>query len=270
MATPPISYGVSMNTLKSKILNPAQTSIYSVIIESPSSLKQKGDTDQTFSEYLQSEFQIRYDSELIELTCIEANLPGSSLGTIETVDYMGTTEKHAYRRLYDDTIDFTFLITQDSNYHQIRFFDAWMRYIVRESGSALSKNSYYTRVRYPKQYQSRIRISKFEKNFGANDPQDSEIPFLTYNFVGAYPKSISSIPVSYEASDLLKVSVSFTYTRYYIDRETTKDRLLQEQRDFERNIDPSTSKGNIPGTRTFGTIGNGTFAELNQINFDIG
>jgi len=45
---------------------------------------------------------------------MEANLPGSSLATIETLDYMGVTERHAYRRLYDDTIDFTFLVTQDS------------------------------------------------------------------------------------------------------------------------------------------------------------
>jgi len=41
---------------------------------------------------------------------------------------------------------------------------------------------------------------------------------LTYGFVKAYPISINSMPVSYEASSLLKCTVSMTYIRYYIDR----------------------------------------------------
>ena len=113
-----INPAVSMNILKSRILNPAMTSIYSVLIGRPPS----------------SEFSFpAYDRELLELTCVEASLPGSSIATIETSrDFTGIVEKHAYSRLYDDTIDFTFMVTLDSNYMQIRFFDYWMKFIVGE------------------------------------------------------------------------------------------------------------------------------------------
>ena len=46
-------------------------------------------------------------------------------------------------------------------------------------------------------------------------PLDHQNPF-TYQFMRAYPLSISSMPVSYDGSSLLKCSVSLTYTRYVI------------------------------------------------------
>jgi len=212
MSTPPISSGVTMNTLKSRILNPALTSIYSVIIEPPP-VPDKGIP---LTKYFNDEFGLSYDKELMELTCLEASLPGSSLATIETMDYTGVTEKHAYRRLYDDTIDFTFLVTQNSNYHQIRFFDAWLRFITNEQkGKNINQPNFYSRVRYPKEYQTTMSVTKFEKNLGSGFT--GAVPLLIYNFAGAYPKAINSVPVSYDQSDLLKVTVSFTYTRYYID-----------------------------------------------------
>ena len=40
---------------------------------------------------------------------------------------------------------------------------------------------------------------------------------LTYNFVRAFPIAVASMPVSYDASQLLKCTVSMAYTRYFID-----------------------------------------------------
>lgn len=219
MASPAISSAVTMNTLKSRILNPAQTSIYSVIIESPAQPQRQGKSAGVpLSAYFKNEFGLNYDKQLMELTCLEASLPGSSLATIETMDYTGITEKHAYRRLYDDTIDFTFLVTQDSNYQQIRFFDAWLRFINNEQeGRKIGEPIFYSRVKYPKDYQTKVTVTKFEKNLGSGI--NGAVPLLIYNFIGAYPKAINSVPVSYDQSDLLKVTVSFTYTRYYIDKQ---------------------------------------------------
>ena len=50
-----------------------------------------------------------------------------------------------------------------------------------------------------------LKITKFEKDMLNN---------LTYEFIGAYPISISSMPVSYESSSLLKCTVSMSYLRY--------------------------------------------------------
>ena len=42
---------------------------------------------------------------------------------------------------------------------------------------------------------------------------------LRYQFINAFPKSISPIPVTYGAADLMKVTVSFNYDRYIVANE---------------------------------------------------
>ena len=39
---------------------------------------------------------------------------------------------------------------------------------------------------------------------------------LEYKFVRSFPRSITSMPVTYDASSLLKCSVQMTYTRYVV------------------------------------------------------
>jgi hypothetical protein len=50
-------------------------------------------------------------------------------------------------------------------------------------------------------------ISKFERDFNSQ---------IDYQFINAFPKLVTAIPVSYGAADLLKVSVQFTYDRYIV------------------------------------------------------
>ena len=52
-----------------------------------------------------------------------------------------------------------------------------------------------------------VKIIKFER-----DHKQS----LTYTFVKAYPIAVNSMPVSYDASNLLKCTVSMSYIRYFI------------------------------------------------------
>jgi hypothetical protein len=60
-------------------------------------------------------------------------LPGSSLATHENnSDFPGVTQKFAYRRLYDDRIDFTFYVDAE-NYLPIKYFESWIKFIVGES-----------------------------------------------------------------------------------------------------------------------------------------
>jgi hypothetical protein len=64
--------------------------------------------------------------------CSEATLPGSNLATFEINDnFHGVTERHAYRRVYDDRIDLTFYVDAD-NYIPIRYFETWMKWIVEK------------------------------------------------------------------------------------------------------------------------------------------
>jgi len=229
----PINSGIRMSDLKSKIMRPSLSSVYGVIIKQPPGLNFEG-----------------FDGQLMELTCVEASLPGSSLGTIDTNrDYRGVIEKHAYSKLYDDTIDFTFMVTMDpddnpqKSYIQIKFFEAWMRYIVGEDvgDKVLKSKTFQSTLRYPIEYQSDLAIIKFEKDLGFGITKKSNI--LAYEFVQAFPKSISSTPVSYDGSQVLKVTVSFTYTRYFVSD-------VSDQIDASY-IPPSLLNPNSPGNPEF-------------------
>ena len=73
-------------------------------------------------------------------------------------------------------------------------------------------------MRYPDTYKvSSIYISKFEKNLDRA---------LSYQFINAFPKSITPIPVTYGGADILKVSVSFNYDRYVVNRKRRQRSIL--------------------------------------------
>lgn len=200
----------TVDNIKSKLLQPALTSHFEVQIPvaenlvknvlQPTGINIKGNNQET-----------------LNLLCAEASLPGSSLATLEiNNDYTGVTERHAHRRIYDDRIDLTFYVDANS-YLPIIFFESWIKYIVGESqtedqkmrGKVTSNDpTYFYRVRYPNNYIAEgLTITKFERNYNSS---------LQYKFIRAYPISITSMPISYNSSDLLKCTVSMTYIRYVI------------------------------------------------------
>jgi hypothetical protein len=195
-----------MSEIKQKLLRPAQTSVYMVSVQTNPSVN---------SFVAQRGYSSTRHQEMINLACCETSLPGSSLATHEVNnDYHGSTEKMAYRRIYDDTIDLTFYV--DWEYQVIKYFQGWINFIVGE-GDYFTTEQYknpatFYRMKYPKQYKSDIHLVKFEKDISKNSPR----PTLQYQFIQAFPINIVSIPVSYDASDLLKMTVSFSYTRYVI------------------------------------------------------
>lgn len=200
----------TMEEIKSKLLKPALTSHYQCFFNPPELVRR-------WSEFKDGAGAgATYEYDLISLSCSEASLPGSSLNTIEiNDDYTGVTERHAYRRVYDDRADFTFYV--DGDYKIIKFFENWISYIVDEQFATRNRGTrpgiqapnYYYRVNFPDTYRSEaIYIKKFERDYSGS--------MLQYRFLNAFPTSISSMPVSYESSSLLKCTVSFTYSRYVI------------------------------------------------------
>lgn len=224
-ATPPTNY--KMSDVVNKLLRPSLTSYYHVDVALPSN----GD----LKKFL--EFRLPVDSALFErisLSCSEASLPGSSIATHEVNnDYPGVSEKMAYRRLYDDRIDFTFYV--DHDYSIIEFFEGWMNYVVGEgvktevklpkkgtTSVGFSRDDYknrnaFYRMTYPEYYKTdQLFITKFER-----DVDISVGKTLVYQFINAFPISITSMPVSYDSSQLLKCTVSFSYSRFV--RSTTSN-----------------------------------------------
>ena len=152
------------------------------------------------------------------LLCYEATLPGTSLATAEVKDnFMGISQEFAHTRLYTD-FDFTFYV--DNDYKSIKFFEGWIDFISSGSetlapigdGANPSVSNYYRRMRYPDTYKCQsVTITKFEKNLKNS---------IKYSFINAFPKTISAIPVTYGAADILRVTVSFNYDRYLIDSDS--------------------------------------------------
>ena len=204
----PSTKGVS--SIKSLILNPALTSHYQVTVSPPFN-------DDGFSGFLSDVGASYYpNQEKLNLSCCEAQLPGSQLATSEILnDFPGVTERHVYRRQFDDRIDLNFYCDAEQ-YLPVRFFEAWMNYITN-TGKDIEKENYSYRMKFPSKYKGPLEVTKFEKNIQSR----KKVKPLTYKFVNAFPLAISSMPVTYDSSDLLKCNVSFAYSRYYIDPGTS-------------------------------------------------
>jgi hypothetical protein len=213
---------VKLSDIKSKLLRPALTSHFQCQFNPPADV----------IDYIGTNKGYNFNSELISLACCDASLPGSSLQTNEiNDDYTGVTERLAYRRQYDDRADFTFYVDHGNltgDYNVIWFFEQWIAHIANEQTSKDPKGSdgiesrnYYYRFKFPdgpgtnaaQGYRSpALYLTKFERDFQGS--------CLTYRFLNAYPISVNSMPVSYESSELLKCTVSFTYTRYVVNRDS--------------------------------------------------
>ncbi len=191
-----------LSDLKASILNPALTSHFQCWFYPPSAVRS-----------LLPPAEVQED-RLWSLSCAEAALPGTSLATHEIInDHTGVTERHAYRRQYDTTSSFTFYV--DHDYKIINFFEKWIAYIVGEGtaqeisrGVTPTSDNYFYRVNFPRLYETSIYIKKFEKDYDR---------VLEYRFLKAYPISINSMAVNYEASQLLKCTVNFNFSRYLVE-----------------------------------------------------
>ena len=247
---------LSLSDIKSNLLNVSQTSYYLLSLSIPLNVKDAialGEIDQ----------------ERVELLCSNANLPGSSLATHEvTNDYHGVTERMAYRRIYDETFNTTFYV--DRGYNVIKAFEGWINYISGVNNKKFDDPYVNARYQYPggtNGYKQDIYLTKFEKDvsFSSKKVSFKNDTMLDYSFIQAFPISITAMPVSYDAPDLLKCSVNFSFMRYNIkDIDATNpyndpNRIMTKQRNFEKSLDSAASF----------ITGAGTISEMVQINNQI-
>ena len=230
------------NSIISKFLNPSLTSHFICRFQPPSGmngfLSQREAAGWKGSAAYNS--GASGDQELIEISCSEASLPGSSLMTNEiNDDFTGVTERNAYRRQYDDRMDFTFYV--DSNYKIINFFESWIAYSVGENNfKEVGLRNYSYRMNFPDDYQTdSLYVTKFDRNHKNS---------IEYNFIRAYPISIASMPVSYESSQLLKCTVSFTYIRYVVSNRKLILTPEPKQQTSTGVSEPLSGSYNTPGS----------------------
>ena len=182
----------------------------------------------------------RYDFFASDVT-----LPGASFDMAESMgDRQGTIERFAQRRLYAP-LSVSFYV--DSDYNMLRLFEEWMNFINpihndkgKYQGSFQGQRNYrernnYYKFRYPDDYKRNIVVTKFEKDFyqGANMNEtrirggDDLVPgsLIFYDFIDAFPSNIVAIPLSYDGTEVTKVTVEFQYLRYNTITNNSKEDL---------------------------------------------
>jgi len=205
--------------------------------------------------YTGSTIDIGWISRSAGLLCTEASLPTSSFATAEVKDnFIGVTQEFAHTRLYTD-LDLTFYV--DADYNIIQFFEGWMDYISGASEEAASKGSrnHYRRFAYPNDYKiDTLHILKFDKN-NLTWGETASRAFtrlgnnyvLQYDFINAFPKSITTIPISYGPAEIMKVSVSFNYDRYIQKRVRKSPGLSSEARNEQNRVEAAIRRTGSSG-----------------------
>jgi hypothetical protein len=182
--------------------------------------------------------QTSLEAATYDFLCAEASLPGASFNTFEEQgSRQGISEPFAANRIYP-AFDMTFYV--DAQYTMIRLFEEWMNFInpiytslglqeptVTGNGYGDAKNRPdFFRMRYPDDYKRIISITKFERDFHENPAQPKADSYrnqttITYRMIDAFPTNLTSIPVTYEGSVITKTRVSFSYSRYVMERNQT-------------------------------------------------
>ena len=244
----------SLSDIRATILKPAMTSQFMVYVDFPTKVKS----------YLKESPRNIADPQGgvlrggLNLACSEASLPGSSLATLElTGDRTGVTERHVHRRMFDERIDLTFYVDAD-NYLPIRAFEFW-----KNTTTELAAANHFYRMKYPDDYITggsdskgggggELRVVKFERDFDGSFKGNSGVvngsqKGLTYNFVRAFPIAVASMPISYEASSLLKCTVSMSYIRYFIsnglgDSKNNTETTADDPADTNSETTPASSQ----------------------------
>jgi hypothetical protein len=96
---------------------------------------------------------------------------------------------------------------------------------------------------------------------------------MVYSFFNAFPVSVGSMPVSYESSQLLKVTVSFTYDRYIAGNTFIIPAVPQQSQPTTPGVanntptPPTPAQQSTTNTTTLGNISAGTLTNTNT-NFD--
>jgi len=118
----------------------------------------------------------------------------------------------------------------DNEYKSMKFLEHWMEYITGSIRNP-ADDAYFYQLHYPVEYKSNdTRIVKFERDYNR---------FLEYRFIGLFPLALNSTRVSYNNSQVLKASASFSFDRYVCGESSSL------ARDLKRAFNEIFNRGNV-------------------------
>ena len=138
----------------------------------------------------------------LTLNCYNAQIPGISIATTDKdLGYRSV----GYQKLYDDVL-LSFYCSE--NLEELKIMQKWLEKI---------SNPVNNRIGYYDDYKSQIEIIDISR-------QDKKT--LTTTLHEAYPKKIDPIQLDYGSTDIMRMTVNFTYrhfTQVWGDKEKTAD-----------------------------------------------
>ena len=139
-------------------------------------------------------------AETMNLNCYNAQIPG--LSTAGTDKDMGL-RSIAYSKIYDDVI-LSFYCSEDL--WELRLMQDWMNRINSPITNSLN---YYT------EYTNTIKIVHLSRALTKTGPTTSRNKkTMTTTLHEAYPKKVDPIQLDYGSSDIMRMTVSFTYRNF--------------------------------------------------------
>ena len=170
---------------------------------------------------------------ILKLMCDEAQLPNVQAATGQiTGRYLGEgLVNYPHTKIYND---FQLSFLGDANLLSLKFLNLWYGYIFREyqngpnplaagnfdgqtlgviKSDAAGKNvSRHIRLSYPESYLCNLTITKTDRTKTA---PNGRAP-ISYTMIDAYPYSIDAVPMSYGASQIVKVTANFYYAKHSV------------------------------------------------------
>jgi hypothetical protein len=239
MTTPRNEGGTTLNSARDIFGSLSQTSQFKVALHMNSSYIGGDDLNDWL--YKAGVTRDAAQSMYYDFFCSDVVIPGATLDVAEEMgSRQGVIERMPTRRVFAP-VQMTFYV--DKDFLLARLFEEWMNFINPIHGlgggggerraaystsgggypGAKNRNDFY-RMRYPDEYKRIISIVKFERDFRDKPHEAGDIrdmPITVYRLIDAFPSNISAIPLSYEGTDITKVTIEMTYTRYVYERNVT-------------------------------------------------
>ena len=146
--------------------------------------------------------------EKMSIMCTEAEIPGTSFETNLAVGHhQGIQEEFPSLRNFPP-LNLTFYV--DADHVILEVLETWMTFINPIQNNKRNFNA-YSRFSYPEDNKEIMHITKFERDAF----QNNKSRISSYEFVNVFPKNMTSMRVAYGETNVLRLSVSFVYDRFF-------------------------------------------------------
>ena len=146
--------------------------------------------------------------EKMSIMCTEAEIPGTSFETNLAVGHhQGIQEEFPSLRNFPP-LNLTFYV--DADHVILEVLETWMTFINPIQNNKRNFNA-YSRFSYPEDYKEIMHITKFERDAFQSDKSR----ISSYEFVNVFPKNMTSMRVAYGETNVLRLSVTFVYDRFF-------------------------------------------------------